>query len=445
MIVSTLVVLGVLVTIHEFGHFWVARCCGVKVLRFSIGFGSPLLRWRDKQGTEFVVAWLPLGGYVKMVDEREGEVGADLLPYAFNRKPVAARMAIVAAGPIANFVLAIFAFWIVYLIGVKGLAPIVDGVTEGSVAAEAGLRDGDEIVSVDGRPTPTWQTLGEALIHRFGDDGSITFSVQPRDSNMRYERSATLNDWDVDADDPDPVAALGITLFRPAMLPLVDSTTPGSPAARAGFESGDRVLSADGVKIEDWGAWVNYVRERPGQAMQVVVDRAGESVSLRVIPDGVEENGRTIGQVGMRAVQPDWPEDLFRESRYGPWAGLGKALAQTGSTVEMIFNSVIKMITGAISVEHLSGPITIAKVAGTSAQYGVVSFLQFMALLSVSLGVLNLLPVPVLDGGHLLYYAVEAIKGSPVSQRVQEAGYRFGLFFIVGLMLLALYNDINRL
>lgn len=446
MIFYTLIVLGVLVTFHEFGHFWVARRCGIKVLRFSIGFGPGLLRWRDRYDTEFVIAALPLGGYVKMVDEREGDVAEADLPYAFNRKSVTQRMATVAAGPLANFVLAVLAYWIVFMLGVQGVAPIIDEVAPGSIADVAGLESGQEIVAVDGEPTSTWQELGEQLVRRIGEQGTIRFTVRYPDSSLEYESEAPLLGWDLDARNPDPVGGIGITLYRPKVLPVANELTPGDPAAAAGMRPNDLVLSADDNAIKDWDDWVEYVRARPGQSILVLVERDGQAISLSMTPKlVVTKDNQRIGQVGMTVAAPSWPEGFYRETKYGVLEALGKAWTQTGSTTVMILDSVKKMIVGDISLEHLSGPITIAKVAGASASYGVAAFLQFMALLSVSLGVLNLLPIPVLDGGHLTYYLVELIKGSPVSMRVQELGYRLGLFFVVGLMVLALYNDIARL
>ena len=445
MVFYTLIVLGVLVTFHEFGHFWVARRCGIKVTRFSIGFGTPLFRWRDRHDTEFVIALLPLGGYVKMVDEREGNVSKEDLPFAFNRKTVGQRMATVAAGPIANFILAILLYWVVYMLGVQGVAPIVGEVKPGSIAEAAGLETGQEILAVDGEPTPTWQTLGERLVHRIGDDGEIQFTVSYADSNLQYDSAASLVGWQVDAKVPDPIGSMGIELYQPKVLPLTEAVTPDSPADKAGFIAGDLVISADGIDMPDWYAWVEHVRARPDQAIAVLVEREGQTRELSVTPRRVERGGEVFGQVGVSVVTPEWSEDFFRETRYGPVGAFKKALSQTGSTTQMIFNSIGKMLSGALSVEHLSGPITIAKVASTSADYGLVPFLQFMALLSVSLGVLNLLPVPVLDGGHLLYYMLELVKGSPVSLRIQEAGQQVGLFLIIGLMVLALYNDLLRL
>lgn len=442
----TLVVLGVLVTCHEYGHFWVARRCGIKVVRFSIGFGTPLMKWRDRYGTEFVIALLPLGGYVKMVDEREGEVVEADLPYAFNRKPVGLRMATVVAGPLANFLLAIVAYWIVFMLGVSGVAPVIDEVTPGSVAEAAGLESGQEIIAVDGEPTATWQALGGQLVSRLGEHGTIHFVARYPESKLQYHSEAELGGWDIDVRDPDPIASIGIKLYRPTVLPVANVITPGGPAEIAGMKAGDLVVSVDGNVMSDWSTWVDYVRARPAQAMLVLVERNSEVITLVIKPKAVrDENDRSIGQVGMSVVVPEWPEDLFRKTSYSAFGALDKAWSETGKTSLLILGSIKKMILGDISVEHLSGPITIAKVAGTSANYGLIPFLQFLALLSVSLAVLNLLPIPVLDGGHLVYYLVELVKGAPVSDKVQEFGYRLGLLLVVGLMVLALYNDLARL
>lgn len=448
-VIFTLIALGVLVTIHEFGHFWVARRCGVKVLRFSIGFGTPFARWKDRQGTEFVLAVLPLGGYVKMVDEREGNVDAEDLPYAFNRKSVWQRMAIVAAGPIANFLLAVLFYWLVFLGGVQGVAPIVDAVKPGSVADRAGLEEGQEIIAVDGELTPTLQALGEQLVLRLGESGTIAFSVRYPESSLTYDLEAELNGWQVDEADPDPIGDIGIELYTPTIEPVADQIMPDQPAADAGLVSGDRILSMDGIPVATWREWVDYVRARPGEDIVVEVVRVGiddNRFETTITPKSMtQEDGSIIGQVGMSVVIPEWPESYLRTMEYSVFGALMQGLHQTKKTTVMVLDSIRKMLTGLISPKHLSGPITIAKVAGASAQYGVSAYLGFLALLSVSLGVLNLLPIPVLDGGHLMYYLVEAVKGSPVSEKVQMAGYRLGLFLVVGLMVIALYNDVMRL
>lgn len=438
-------VLGVLITFHEFGHFWVARRCGVRVLRFSVGFGPTLIRWQDRRGTEFVVAALPLGGYVKMLDEREGDVPPAELDCAFNRRPVAQRMATVAAGPLANFLLAILAYWIVFLHGVQGVVPIVDTVAPDSIAASAGLQPGQEITAIDGKPTPTVQILGERLVRRLGDSGPLLVQVREPDSGITRDLQAELRRWDLDPDAPDPIGDLGLTLYRPPVPAVAATIEAGGPAELAGLQKGDRILAADGRSIDDWLAWVEYVRARPEQSMAIVVERGERTLHLELRPRAVTDRGQTFGQVGMGVAGVEWPEEYRREVRYGPIAAFARAAIGTWDNSMMILSSVGKMIIGDISVRHLSGPITIAKVAGASAQYGLVPLLQFMALLSISLGVLNLLPIPVLDGGHLVYYGIEAVRGKPLSEKVQELGYRIGLSLVIGLMLLALYNDVLRL
>ncbi|MEH6543366.1 MAG: RIP metalloprotease RseP [Porticoccaceae bacterium] len=431
-----LLMLGVLITFHEFGHFWVARRCGIKVLRFSVGFGPALWRWKDKLGTEFVVAALPLGGYVKMVDEREGDVAAADLDGAFNRKSVSRRMAVVVAGPLANFLLAIVTYWVVFMLGVPGLAAVVGEVKPGSIAAAAGLEAGQEIIAVDGRATPTMQALNERLVNRLGDSGTITFRTVYPDSSVESEHHATLDQWDIDSKAPDPILEVGIVLGRPVLRPLIKEVMEGGAAEAAGLLEGDLVLLADGSVIQDWSV---YIGERAGVPMSLEVQRGDQVITVVVTPEAAQnENDETVGRLGV--AYSNWQLE-----KYGPVGAIAPALRKTWDTSAMTLGFVKKMVMGDISVKHLSGPITIAKVAGDSAGYGLVPYLLVLALLSVSLGVLNLLPIPVLDGGHLAYYVVEAVKGSPLSDRVQELGYRLGLFMVIGLMVAALYNDILRL
>jgi regulator of sigma E protease len=436
-----LVALIILVTFHEFGHFYVARRCGVRVLRFSVGFGKPLFSWRDKTGTEYTIAPIPLGGYVKMLDEREGEVKPEDLPYAFTRKSVWQRIAIVAAGPLANFILAVVLFWILLIPGTADLVPIVGTVEKDSIAAAAGLAKGQEIVAVDGEPTPTRQAVSRQLVERLGETGVMTFTVKYPDSTLVYTSKAKISGWLKGVEEPDVLAGIGISLQAPPVV--VGQVLEESPAARAGFETDDRVVSADGTAIEDWGQWVDYVSARPGEPIDVRVSRDGRELSLQVTPrPETDEQGGQVGKIGMGG---QWPEELIRRYEYSLPGAFAEAAHQTWDTSLFILVSVKKLIVGEISTKNLSGPITIAKVAGSSADAGWMSFVSFLALLSVSLGVFNLLPIPVLDGGHLAYFLVEAVKGSPVSERAQMIGYQVGLFIVVGVMLLALYNDVLRL
>jgi regulator of sigma E protease len=444
-ILSFLVALLILVSIHEFGHFYVARRCGVKVHRFSIGFGKVLWSWRDKQGTEYALAALPLGGYVKMLDEREGEVAPEELHLAFNNKTVWQRIAIVAAGPLANFLLAIFLFWGLLLQGQQDLIPIIDSVKPGSIAAQAGLESGQEIVAVDGEPTPTWQALNKALLNRLGESGRISFKVAYSGSHFNYESEAQLVEWLREATDPNPVAGLGITLAFPKIPPVVGEVIAASPAEKAGLKTGDKILRVDDLAIDDWQAWVEYVRKYPGKALQVSVQRDAQPLQITLIPELVEEHGQHIGRVGVGVKAYTFPEDMIRSYDYSIAGAFVAGVNKTWETSGFVLLSVKKLILGEISTKNLSGPITIAKVAGSSAEGGLRSFIGFVALLSVFLAVFNLLPIPVLDGGHLFYYLIEVIKRKPVSDRVQMLGYQVGLFLVISLSVLALYNDIMRL
>ena len=444
----TLLTLGILVTIHEYGHFWVARRCGVKVLRFSIGFGTPLYTWHDRSGTEFCIAAIPLGGYVKMLDEREAEadIPEEELDFAFNRKPVLSRIAIVSAGPIANFLLAIVAFYFVYVTGVSGIAPIIDKVEPGSIADRAGLVAGQEIVAVDGGETATWQALNLQLLQRIGESGEIRFSTKYQQSDIIYESEALLDEWLADKEAPDLIEELGITLYQPRIDAVLEEVVEGSAAERAGLKAGDKILQADGVAVSGWHQWVELIRAKPEQQVSLQIERQGKTLDKVITPESIiSEDGSEIGQAGVRVQMPEWPEELIRRQQYSLVSAWWPALQQTGRITLFTVDSLKKMLMGLISPKNLSGPITIAKVASAYAKSGLESYVGFLALLSISLGVLNLLPIPVLDGGHILFYLIELVKGSPVSERIQMWGYQLGFSIIIGIMLLALYNDISRL
>ncbi len=445
-IAITLLTLAVLVAIHEYGHFWVARRCGVKVLRFSIGFGKPLYRWYDRLGTEYVIAAIPLGGYVKMLDEREGDVPPEEVSQAFNRKPVLQRIAVVAAGPLANFALAIVAYWALFLAGESGYAPVIGKVEAGSIAEVAGLEAGQEIVAVDGESTPTWQALSFRLLDRIGDTGAISFAVKYPESDMVYESEAVVERWLSEQEEPDLFRGLGISLYTPDVLPIASEIVSGSPAEEAGLRSGDLIVSADGIAMPLWEDWVQYVRARPGVSITIEYEREGALLQSSLVPERVsEQGGEPFGRVGMAVVLPEMPPEMLRQFQRGPLEALYAGVQRTGELSLFTLNSIGKMIKGLISPKNLSGPITIAKVASASAKSGLESYISFLALLSVSLGVLNLLPIPVLDGGHLMYYTVELLAGRPVPEKVQVLGYQLGLFLVLGIMMLALYNDIARL
>ncbi|MHC8288472.1 sigma E protease regulator RseP [Pseudomonas sp. XS1P51] len=445
MIVGTLIALGVLVTFHEFGHFWVARRCGVKVLRFSVGFGMPLLRWHDKKGTEFVVAAIPLGGYVKMLDEREGEVPADQLDQSFNRKSVRQRIAIVSAGPIANFLLAMIFFWVLAMLGSEQVRPVIGAVESGSIAAKAGLSPGQEIIAIDGEPTSGWGAVNLQLVRRLGESGSLQLLVREQGSTADSPRELMLDKWLKGADEPDPIRSLGIRPWRPALPPVLAELDPKGPAQAAGLKTGDRLLALDGTSLDDWQQVVDTVRMHPDTKIMLRVERDGAQIDVPVTLAARGESKAPSGYLGAGVKAIDWPPEMIREVSYGPVAAIGEGARRTWTMSVLTLDSLKKMLFGELSVKNLSGPITIAKVAGASAQSGVADFLNFLAYLSISLGVLNLLPIPVLDGGHLLFYLIEWARGRPLSDRVQGWGIQIGISLVVGVMLLALVNDLGRL
>ncbi|MCQ2028644.1 RIP metalloprotease RseP [Stutzerimonas zhaodongensis] len=445
MIIGTLVALGVLVTFHEYGHFWVARRCGVKVLRFSVGFGRPLCRWYDRQGTEFVIAAIPLGGYVKMLDEREGDVPPALLDQTFNRKTVRQRIAIVSAGPIANFLLALVFFWALAMLGTEQIRPVVGAVEIGSLADRAGLTAGQEIVEINGKPTSGWSEVNLQLIRRLGESGSLEMLVRDGEDRQTQRLQLELNNWLKGAEEPDPIGSLGIRPWRPVIAPIVAQLDPDGPAQAAGVRLGDRLVSLDGQPLGEWQEVIDRVRPLGGKSVVLQVERGGLMIELPMNLAQRGEGDERRGYLGAGVAGGEWPQEMLRNVSFGPVEAIGQGLSRTWTMSVLTLDSLKKMLFGELSVKNLSGPITIAKVAGASAQSGVGDFLNFLAYLSISLGVLNLLPIPVLDGGHLLFYMVEWVRGRPLSDRVQGWGVQIGISLVVGVMLLALVNDLGRL
>lgn len=443
------VTFGVLITFHEYGHFWAARRSGIKVLRFSIGFGKPLLRWRDRHDTEFVVAALPLGGYVKMLDLRDADVDEysqqELRAEEFTGKSVWSRIFVVAAGPVANLLLAILVLWGVYLMGERGLAPIVADVESGSIAAQAGLETGQEIVEVDGLATPTRRALLMQLLKRLGETGTLEIATRYPDDTLVYKSEVNLNNWLKGVEEPDPIAGLGLTLYAPPITLVLGQVVPASPAENAGLIIGDELLRADGASIASWSSWVDYVKARPGAVIELEYRRDDETFNTRLVPESINADGQSYGRVGLAPSYAPWPEDMIREYHYSPLEALRTGVQRTWELSVFSLKAIKKMLFGQMSAKNMAGPITIAQIANDSAKAGFLSWLNLLALLSISLGIMNLLPIPMLDGGHLMYFFVELMKGSPVSEKVQMAGQQFGFFVLVGVFLLVIFNDIARL
>ncbi len=440
------VALGVLVVVHELGHFLVARQVGVKVLRFSVGFGRPLWRRRfGRDGTEWVIAVFPLGGYVKMVDEREGSVAVEDLPRSFNRQPVLQRMAIVAAGPAANFMLALVLYWGLFWHGTEEFRPLLGAPAAMSAAAAAGVESGELVLKVGSDRVQTWQELRWLLLRQAAEHDSVDLEVINRRQEIAVRRLAVAaireSGWDGEAFD-----RLGLSLYRPSLPPVLGKVSRNSAAEAAGLLSGDEIMAINGLEIQIWADLVSAVRASPGKALQVDVRRAGENMRMTVTPVAVDERGREIGRIGV-AVMDDGRSraEMMTIVSHAPLAALAKALAETWDKSAFTLRMIGKMIVGEVSWRNISGPVTIADYAGQSAQLGVGYYLKFLALISISLGVLNLLPIPILDGGHLLYYLIEIIKRGPVSERTMEVGQRVGLALLLMLMAFAFYNDINRL
>ena len=446
-IVMALVTLGILVTIHEYGHYWVARRCGVRVLRFAVGFGRPLATRVDRHGTEFALCAIPLGGYVKMLDERdEGQdVTVENRHESFNAQPVRNKLAIVSAGPAANFLLAILVLFGLFLRGETGIAPVVEAVEPGSVAHDVGLMQGQEIVAVDGASTPTIANVRFALLKRLGDTGTIDISVGSALSNLQQTYALPIDRWLGGAEAPDPTRALGLTLGIPPLQPSIGSLVEDGPATRAGFKVGDTIIEADGQAISTWSQWVDLVRAAPGQSLVVRVERDGQSLDLTVVPRSTGTAGAEVGSVGMGVVIPDIPEDRIRRQGRNPVEALSAAIERTFSLTVFTFESMWKMIQGLISTKNLSGPIAIAQVAASTAESGFTTWLSFLALLSISLGAINLLPIPVLDGGHIVFHSLEGLFGRPVPEQIQMMSYQLGLLAVFTLMVFAIYNDVARL
>jgi len=442
---SFVVALGILVTVHEYGHFWVARRNNVKVIRFSIGFGPALWSKTDKLGTEYVVALIPLGGYVRMLDERVDQIDEQDKAKTFNIKSVYQRIAIIAAGPFANFGFAIVAFYLMFLIGVPSLKPIMGNIEPNSIASVAQLPSNAEIVEVAGIKTSTWQDVNLALVGKIGDD-SIEFKTLTSDSQYITTTLLNTENWQFLPEKMSALTSLGIMPYRPPALSELMRVEPNSPADIAGFEIGDKLLTINDEKINNsWMFFSDKIKLFPNSEVTITIERKGNIETLVVTPEGVKTNEQLIGYLGVSPKFEPWPPAHQIELAYGPIDAFSQSITRTWNLVTLSFDMIGKLITGEISTKNLSGPIAIAQGAGNSAGYGFVYFLGFLALISINLGIINLLPLPVLDGGHLLYYFIELVTGTPVSNKVQEIGFKFGAIALLALMSIALFNDFSRL
>jgi len=441
---SFVVALGILVTVHEYGHFWVARKNGVKVLRFSVGFGKVLWRKIGADGTEYVLAMIPLGGYVKMLDDRVDDVSEKDKDKTFNAKSVYQRIAIIGAGPFANFIFAIFAFYLMFLIGIPSIKPVIGTIVPNSISAAAQIPSDVEIVEVAGKATLNWQDVNLAFI---GEIGSESIKIKTKAEDTQYISSFVLNtkEWKFAPEKMSALTSLGITPFLPKVYNELANIASDSPADKAGLKVKDKLIALNGkVLKQGWSDFSEQIKGYPNQEVTLLIKRADTEKNIIVIPERVERNGNTVGYLGVSPKFDPWPEQYQIQLKYGVIDALEQSLMRTWNFVTLSFDMIGKLITGDVSVKNLSGPIAIAQGAGNSAGHGVVYFLGFLALISINLGIINLLPLPVLDGGHLLYYLIELLTGKPVPDSVQETGFKFGAMALLALMSIALFNDFSR-
>jgi len=446
-IFAFLVAIAILVAVHEWGHYIVARACGVKVLRFSIGFGRPLwLRRWGPDRTEYCLSAIPIGGYVRLLDERDAEVPADERERTFNARPVWQRVAILSAGPGLNFLFALLAYWCLFVAGVPGVKPIIGEVEPGSLAAQAGIQPEDQIVAVGGQAVSTWEGAILELLDELLERGDIALSLRQGEGPVRTVRLPTAG---LEAELTEPgelLRGIGIRPWSPVLEPVLDEILPDSPAARAGLRHGDRILAADGQAFPDWQSWVEFVRARPGQTVSVLIERDGQQLTLPLEIEAVADSQPPRGRIGASVLVPEGLFSALRaEQHYPPLQAAAVAARKTWDMAALTVRMIARMLTGDVSVKNISGPINIAQFAGSSASGGPESFLNFLAIVSLSLGILNLLPVPMLDGGQIVYQLLELAKGGPLSERAQLIGQQLGILFLLLLMSFAFYNDLSRL
>ncbi len=440
--------LGILITFHEFGHFWVARRCGVKILCFSVGFGKTLISRTAKDGTEYKIGMIPLGGYVKMLGEQDDVVAPEDAARSFNKQSVWARIAIVFAGPAFNFIFAFLAYIAVYMIGIQGVVPIVGAIEPGSIASHAGVQSGVEIIALDDKPTQTWQQVLNRMIPRIGDIGTLKVSAKTPESSAVQTYLLPLKHWELDSKNPDLIGALGIAPFRPEQPAIISTVTDGGAASKAGLLANDRIIAIAGLPVLQWTTLVEELTKRPNIKTDLTVMRQGneEPIVVSIVPQAkVMPNGSLSGYIGITMKPIEFPKNLIRTQKYSFIQSIRPAYDQTVYYTLVSFKLIGKMVMGKLSLSTLSSPISMAQGAGATLRIGFQYYLGFLALVSISLGVVNLLPIPVLDGGHLFFYAIEVLIRRPVSKQIQEGAMRMGLVFIVCLMSISFYNDIVRM
>ncbi|HHX8671923.1 TPA: sigma E protease regulator RseP [Vibrio alginolyticus] len=445
-LISFIVALGILVAVHEFGHFWVARRCGVKVEKFSIGFGKSIWSKVGKDGTEYSISMIPLGGYVKMVDSRVDEVPEHEKHLAFDKKPLWKRTSIVAAGPIFNFLFAIFAYWLVFLIGIPAVKPVIGEVTPNSIVAEAGIEYGMELKSISGIKTPDWESVNMGLISHIGDDLMTVTLTSANEVGSEVTKTLDLREWKFDPETQSAMQSLGFAPYTPEVYRVIEQVSQGGAAEKAGVLPGDEVVAIGQQRVTEWKQVVEAVRSNPDTPLELTVLRQGYEQTLTLTPGSRElANKEVVGFAGIAPKVAEWPESYRFDLQFGVFESIGKAVDKTGQVIGLTISMLKKLIVGDVGLNNLSGPISIAKGAGATADYGLVYFLGFLALISVNLGIINLVPLPMLDGGHLLFFAIEAVIRRPVPEKVQEMGFRIGGAIIFSLMALALFNDFTRL
>ncbi|VAW99368.1 Intramembrane protease RasP/YluC, implicated in cell division based on FtsL cleavage [hydrothermal vent metagenome] len=443
-LLSFIVAITILVAIHEYGHYWVAKISGVKVLRYSIGFGKPLYKKNfGRDNTEFVIAAIPLGGYVKMLDEREAEVPAADLERAFNRQHVAKRFAIVFAGPLFNFIFAIFAYWLMFVNGTPGIVPVVGEVVKDSPAAIAGMRSGDTIISINNVETPIWDVVLNEFVPVIIEKSSVSVVVKT-DMGLRTELQFDFSSLTVDLESGNILAILGFEPWRPVVSAKIGAVIADFPAEKAGLQKGDIILKVNDVSVLTWLEMAKEISSRPSERIELTVDSAGKVHQIFVETKEDIRKGKKVGIIGISNAAA-YPDEMKRNYQYSVFGSITKAVSTTWTMTNRTLSFLYKMVKGEVSLKNISGPITIAKYAGLSADAGLSKFLGFLAIVSISLGVLNLLPVPMLDGGHLFYYLIEIVKGSPVSVAFEAIGQQIGIVLLLLLMSLAFYNDLLRL